>query len=328
MASTSTTTRLLRVVLLSVGGLLLALLVAALIFSWAVNRQVDAYQIYTYSENAPGQYLKISGYDMHYRLVGDPLGDPTGAPLLLIHGFASSSDEFERLAPLLADSRSLVMPDLLGFGHSQRPVEPMPAYTHRGQAALLAELLDQLGVGQVDLLGASYGGGIAAQFALDNPERARRIVFLDAEVFGEGGGNAWVAYLPFGLDRAMTWYALGGGPVAQTLVDLACYDLQACTGDGALDAARQRITRIQGTAEALIAFSRTTPEKRIPQDFPLLKADALVIWGAQDEIIPPENGERLAELLDAPLETIPQVGHTPHIERPALVAPLVLGFLQ
>lgn len=304
----------------------LLLAAAALVFSWAVNRQVAAYEIYDYREIAPGAYLQVEGYDLHYQFSGDPQADLTGAPLMLVHGFASSSDEFGRLAPLLAGERSLILPDLLGFGYSQRLLQPDPALTHRSQAMWLKALLDRLGVAQIDLVGSSYGGAIAAQFALDYPERVRRIAFLDAQVYDEAASMAWVADLPLGLNRAMTWFALGGGPVARSIGELACYNPAACLGDGEFAARREAINRIKGNTDGLIAFSKTGREARVPADLGLLEAPALVIWGENDQIVPPENGQRLADTLGVPVQWIPQAGHIPHIERPELVAPLILDF--
>lgn len=311
---------------LALAALVLLLIAAALVLSWAVNRQIAAYEIYDYREIAPGAYLQAAGFELHYQLAGDPAADASGAPVMLIHGFASSSDEFGRLAPLLTGKRSLILPDLLGFGYSQRLQQPDPALTDRGQAARLKMLLDSLGVGQVDLVGSSYGGAIAAQFALDYPERVRRIAFLDAQVYDEAAGMAWVAYLPLGLNRAMTWFALGGGPVARSIGELACYEAAACLGDGEFADRREVITRIVGNTDGLIAFSKTGRQARVPADLGLIEAPALVIWGEADQIVPPENGQRLADTLGVPVQWIPEAGHIPHIERPELVAPLILDF--
>lgn len=309
--------------------LAVGLLAAVALWSWSVNGRIAATEVDDPALNAPGEFARVQGYRLHFQRVGDPLTDPTGAPIVLIHGFASSGQEFGRLLPALAEARSLIVPDLLGFGFSERVLTPVPAYSHRGQAALLKDLLDQLGVTQVDLVGSSYGGGIAAQFSLDYPERVRRIVFVDAEIYGTGEGNGAVAYLPFGLNRAVTWTALGGGPVAAQLAELACADAAACLGDGEFTAARAHLTRIRGNTDALIAFSQTPRDKRLPDEIGQVTAPALVVWGEQDQIIAPEFGERLAAALpDARLEWIARAGHVPHLEQPAVVAPLILDFLD
>jgi pimeloyl-ACP methyl ester carboxylesterase len=312
-------------ILFGLSALGLAVFIFVLGWSAYTNGQIDAMETRSHRAEAPGRFATVQGYDLHYQVMGDL---QNGVPLLLIHGFASNGGEFRRLTPALAEGRAIIIPDLPGFGHSQRVPAPTEAYTHRGQAALLRELLDGLAVAQVDVGGASYGGGVALQFALDYPDRVRRLVLLDAQAY-EGGGGAWVASLPFGLDRALTWYVLGGGPGAAMLTVSACAPDGATCSRGEFEAARDRIVRIAGHTEALLAFSRTARVARIPQEIGNVAQPALVVWGRQDGIIAPEFGERLArELPQARLEWVEGAGHVPHIERPEVVLPLIEAFLR
>lgn len=270
---------------------------------------------------------------MHYQVWGDPVSNPNGTPLVLIHGFASSSQEFFRLAPLLSEQRTVIGVDLLGFGFSQRLDRPDPRYSQRGQAALVAGLLDALGVAEADVLGASYGGAVAGELALARPDLVGRIVFVDAQIYGEGavgeGNRGYLARLPFGLNRALTWLTLGGGPLATQVFDLACHDVEACLADGDLIEAVRPATTVRGNVDALLAFAQTPEIRRLPDDISAISQPALVIWGRHDRIILPENGQRLvADLPDAQLEWIESAGHIPHVEQPQAVAALVLAFLQ
>lgn len=320
--------RLLRILGAGAAAVLGLSLAVALVWSAVTNQQIDAFETLDPAEVATGQFAVVQGYRLHYRLSGDPARDATGAPIVLIHGFASSGYEFSKLIPDLAARRSLIVPDLLGYGFSQRVTEPAPAYTHRGQAALLKGLLDQLGVDRADLVGASYGGAIATQFALDYPERVRRIVYLDGQVYDVGGGGfALIPKLPFGLGRALTWNTLAGGPGAAALLGVACVRPERCA-DATLGEARAKIVRVRLTTEALLAFSSAPRDVYAEADVAKVSQPALVIWGEQDAIVPLERGRRLArELPDARLEVIADAGHTPHLEQPARVTPLVLGFL-
>lgn len=319
-----------NVVLFSLAVVALAAALALAAASDSANRAIDATETLIPKDVAPGRIVNVDGYDLHVRVIGDPLRDPTGAPLVLIHGFASSSDEFRKIEAALAVSRSLILPDLLGFGYSQRVTDPVAAYSHRGQAALVKGLLDQLGVGAVDMLGSSYGGAIAAQFTLDHPGRARRIVFLDGQVYdtGSGGPPGWVmALLPFRLGRVITWSLLAGGPGQATLLDSACVDPAACAA-GVDPAWRAQVTRVRGTTDALLAFSSAPRDAYAAADLSRIMIPALAIWGEQDRLVPLDRGRRLAaDLPNARLEVIAGVGHVPHLERPAAVIPLLLAFL-
>jgi pimeloyl-ACP methyl ester carboxylesterase len=101
------------------------------------------------------------------------------------------------------------VPDLLGFGHSQRVELPAHEYSHAGQAALLAQLVQELGLKSVDAAGSSYGGGVAAQLALDFPGMVRRLVIVDGQVYELGGGLFQaMGRLPWGIGSALTRKAL------------------------------------------------------------------------------------------------------------------------
>jgi pimeloyl-ACP methyl ester carboxylesterase len=233
-----------------------------------------------------------------------------------------------RLTPLLEGAHSILLPDLLGFGHSQRVTAPGEHYSHPGQVRLLIGLLDELGVAQVDIIGASYGGAIASQMALEHPERVRRLVLIDAQVFENSGGAA-VADLPFGLNRALTWFVLGGGPAAEAVGRSACAPESTTCFGPEFTANRARITRIKNHTEALLAFSHSPRNARVPADLNKMTQPTLVIWGRQDGIIAPELAETIVQAVpNSRLAWVENAGHVPHIEQPTRLAPLIMEFLD
>ena len=105
---------------------------------------------------------------------------------MVIHGFIVSGHE--SLMPWAADKlseRALILPDLMGYGYSGRDTKPGDWSTPKSHARYLAAMLDHLGVAKVDIVGHSYGSAIAAQFALDYPQRVRRIVFMSPGLYIE-----------------------------------------------------------------------------------------------------------------------------------------------
>lgn len=299
------------------------------VFSLWANGSLDRQEIYEPAEIAPGHIVSVDGFQLHYQTWGAPGSDPTGAPILLLHGFASSGNEFFRLAPILAENRSVIAIDLLGFGFSQRVPEPGDYFSHQGQAALVSRVLEVLGIQKADVAGASYGGAIAGQLALDHPSQVRRLVFIDAQIYMEGNvGGELVANLPFGFSQALTWLTLGGGPLTTRLFEVACYDPVICLGDGDLIDNLGPPTQIKGNVSSLIAFSRSPQNQSLPANVAQITQEALVIWGEEDAIIPTADGVRLAqELPNAHLQWIMRAGHVPHIERPDMVAAAIIGFL-
>jgi pimeloyl-ACP methyl ester carboxylesterase len=119
----------------------------------------------------------INGVDYYYEVRGD------GEPLLLLHGGLLSTDSFGPAMPTLARDRRVIAVDLQGHGRSTlggRPLrcEPM--------ADDIRTLLQQLGHDQVDVLGYSFGGGVALRLAVQHPGMVRRLVLV-CTVFADDG---------------------------------------------------------------------------------------------------------------------------------------------
>jgi pimeloyl-ACP methyl ester carboxylesterase len=96
-------------------------------------------------------------------------------PLLLCNGIGASLEAFQPFVDALGPQRPVIRFDMPGVGGSPAPVIPYHLHT---SAPLLAGLLDQLGYGQADVLGISWGGGLAQQFALSRQDRVRRLVLV------------------------------------------------------------------------------------------------------------------------------------------------------
>ncbi|MGE0883987.1 MAG: alpha/beta fold hydrolase [Blastocatellales bacterium] len=123
-------------------------------------------------------------------------------PIVLIHGSPGQAEDFRRLALLLEASHRLIIPDLPGFGYSTRDI---PDYSFRTHARYIIELLDQLKIGRVHLVGFSMGGGVALNLYDLAPERVASITMLAAigvqemELLGDYHLNHAVHGLQLGL---------------------------------------------------------------------------------------------------------------------------------
>ena len=102
-------------------------------------------------------------------------GTAPGPPLVLCNGIGAALDLVQPFVDALDPTIEIVRFDVPGVGGS--PLPPTP-YRFTGLAMRLGKLLDRLGYGAVDVLGISWGGGLAQQFALQNPRRCRRLVLV------------------------------------------------------------------------------------------------------------------------------------------------------
>jgi poly(3-hydroxyalkanoate) depolymerase len=102
-------------------------------------------------------------------------GDPGWPPLLLCNGIGASLELLQPFVDALDQRRPVIRFDMPGVGGSPAPVMPYHLHT---LTPLLAGLLDELGYERADVLGISWGGGLAQQFALSRPDRVRRLVLV------------------------------------------------------------------------------------------------------------------------------------------------------
>jgi pimeloyl-ACP methyl ester carboxylesterase len=276
--------------------------------------------------------LPTSAGEVYLELHG-PAG---GRQVVLIHGFGSSLHSWRKVAPGLAAAGFRVLAlDLPGFGYSARPTAAA-AYTTEAQAALVAEVLDLLaaelewdleqGPGAVDLVGHSFGGGVALTLAASRPERVRSLVLVDSTL--PTHSRARRADLPFyrplvyllirtvGLRRAFVRAAL----------ERSFHDDSLVTRE-LVDAYRSRLL-LRGPAGAYRSLTAPIPRVRLAVDLAAIARPALVVWGEEDALIPARAGRRAAERLpDARFAVLPACGHIPMEECPEAWLEAVLGFL-
>ena len=119
--------------------------------------------------------------DMHLSLrhnLTEASGKP---PLLLLHGFPQCHVMWHRVVPLLAEHFALVLPDLRGYGDSDKPPTDSAhtPYSKRAMAADGVALMRSLGFERFDICGHDRGGRVAHRMALDAPQAVRRLMLLD-----------------------------------------------------------------------------------------------------------------------------------------------------
>jgi len=252
-------------------------------------------------------------------------------PLLLLHGLLVTSHAFARLIPELAPRGRVLAPDLPGCGDSDRPPPILCAdYSPRWQAAALEELLDVIGVAQVDLVGHSWGGAIAACLAEAAPARVRRLVLVDPTVFR----------MPVPIEGRLAQLPTLGPYLFKNLYrrnELRRYLGRAFSSDDLLDEADvdlywDRLARAGGREAAHAMLMQLMHSETMAAMLPRLRAIAaptLVVWGDRDAIVPREHAERVAAAIPgARLRWLEGCGHTPAEEQPEALAAAIAEHLD
>ena len=142
--------------------------------------------------------VSVDGVSVFYREAG-PKDAPT---LVLLHGFPSSSREFDTLIPLLATRYHLIAPDFPGFGQSDAPAPAVYTYTFDHLAQTSNALLEQLGIASYALYLHDYGGPVGFRMMLAHPQRVRALIIQNANVYKEGLGAKWAGIEQYWVDRS------------------------------------------------------------------------------------------------------------------------------
>src|SRR5262245_21289232 len=243
------------------------------------------------------RYVTVHGYRRAYRMAG------TGPVLLLLHGIGDSSESWLLVTGELAQHHTVVVPDLLGHGASDKP---RADYAVAAYANGMRDLLDVLGIETATLVGHSLGGGVAAQFAYQFPERCERLVLV-----ASGGAGREVSPLLrlASAPLAEVFLTPLHWPLAQPLVRTALAVLGLLGHDLARD--RAHVSRILAglpDGDARVAFTRTLRSvvdwrgqvvSLLDRCYLVDGIPALVVWGDRDGVIPLHHGQRAHEALRA-----------------------------
>ena len=234
--------------------------------------------------------------------------------------------------PLLARRYTVIAPDLLGHGESDRP---RADYSVAAYANGMRDLLSFLGIPKATVVGHSLGGGVAMQFAYQFPERLDRLVLVDS---GGLGSEVSVVLRAATLPGAELVLPVLFSPVTRaagraTGRVLGRFGLKATANVRGVAEGLDSL----GSADARRAFVHTARSVIDPRgqrvdarDRLYLSEDlpTLLIWGAADRIIPLEHGRRAHELMPhSRLEVFPGAGHFPFNDDPARFAEVLTDFI-
>jgi pimeloyl-ACP methyl ester carboxylesterase len=256
----------------------------------------------------------------------------SGEPAFLcLHGFTFNSSSWRDVLPALGRLGRAVAYDRLPFGRSRKLLPgdwtgPNP-YSHDAALDQVFGIMDALGLERAILLGNSAGGLLAARAALARPERVRALVLVcPAILTGPGDRQAAMTRWPL-MERL--------GPVIAGRIGRNEWLLRRSFSDPTRVSAGRlartaAMTRYPGWARALWAYrGESTAQPDIREDLGRLGQPVLIVSGANDRVVPADDGQRLARLLaDAELAKLGQVGHVPQEEAPDCFMAVVEPWLR
>lgn len=247
----------------------------------------------------------------------------SGDPVLLIHGSGpgvSAWANWRLVMPALSERARVIAPDMVGFGFSERPA----GFLYRMDAWVrqAVGLLDALGIERADLVGNSFGGGLALALAIRHPERVRRLVLM---------GSVGV---PFPITRGLdaVWGYTPSVQNMRAIMEYFAFNRDLMSDD--LARMRYEASIRPGFQESFSAMFPAPRQRWVDklasaeQDIRAIPHETLIVHGREDQVIPLSNSYTLAEWIgNAQLHVYGHCGHWTQIEHAARFARLVSDFL-
>jgi len=269
-------------------------------------------------------FTTIGGVRIHYQ----EAGDEKAPPLILIHGFISSTLIWSGVFLRLADAGFRVIAiDLPGYGYSDKPIDGR--YTIDSQADAVFGLMDRLGIEKATIVGASYGGAIAATMALDSPERVERLVLIGAVSSDEPKEKLLLRLLRLPvIGDIVTPLFLGSRWVLRKRMEEMYRRIGAPLDEHMLEA-RHHLLATANMQRAMIRTVRRWSANRISREASLIRQPTLLVWGEEDTHIPISNAFGLRDAIpNARLIIFRNCGHLPPTEYPEQFVEVVAEFCK
>jgi pimeloyl-ACP methyl ester carboxylesterase len=270
--------------------------------------------------------IELHGHHVVYRVAG------SGPPVVLIHGMVNASRHWNAVAERLAESHTVIAPDLVGHGDS---ATPRGDYSLGAHASVIRDLLSALGIERATMVGHSLGGGVAMVFFWQFPERVERLALVSSGGLGDDvspllrsaalpGASALIGLagnrrVTAALERSGARLRDRGSPLGVQLQAVA-RALRPVGNAGAREAFVQTLRAvIDRRGQRVSATDRLYLLRDVP---------TLIVWGGRDRTIPIEHGLAAHRAIPGSrFVTLPEAAHFPHLEDPRGLAAALLEFV-
>ena len=269
--------------------------------------------------------LEVDGTAVNYLDIGE--GREELEPIVFVHGLAGQWQNWLENIPRAAQERRVIAMDLPGFGLSPMPRDPISI---PGYGRCVEAICDRLELGRVDMVGNSMGGFIAAEVAIQVPERIDQLMLVSAA----GITSADVVHGPIVLaGRVMSVL------VAHTAAQRRRFAGRPVTRHAALALVARHPSRLKADLVYEAFFKgagkpgfdgalRASLDYDFRDRLPEIRQPTLIVWGENDSIIPVRDAQEFERLIpDSRKVVMKETGHIPMAERPETFNRLMLEFL-
>jgi len=258
------------------------------------------------------KFLQIDGNKIRYLESGD-----SKKTLVLIHGLGASAERWDQVIPLFADEFRVVVPDLVGFGYSDKPLVD---YTTEFFSKFLEKFFVESDIKRPNLIGSSLGGQIVAEYATSHSQDIEKLILVSPSGTMEKSTPALDAYI-----MAALYPNEQSAKNAFELMEGAGHNVHEKIVNGFVE--RMRLPN------AKLAFMSTLlgikNSELIISKLQTISVPTLIIWGENDPVIPIHYADSFVSTIkDCRFFRMDDCGHTPYVQYPHAFASKVLEFLN
>jgi pimeloyl-ACP methyl ester carboxylesterase len=297
---------------------------------WAARRADDEYGVSS-EPNWRGvdwrshlHRVEVEGRSVNYV----DMGEGEGPPVVLVHGLGGQWQNWLENIPRVAQERRVVALDLPGQGASEMPEEEISI---SGYGRCVDALCEQLGLGEVALVGNSMGGFVSAETAIRYPKRVDRLVLVSAAGITSADLKRSPGPVILRIGGALATYGaarhrkIAARPVSRHLaLALVARHPSRLAPDMAYEGL-MRGTGKPGFDDAMRATLDYDFRDRLPE----ISCPTLIVWGEKDVVLPAKDAEEFERLIpDSRKVVLADTGHIPQVERPRAFNECLLEFLE
>lgn len=300
---------------------LLILLIAFGFFAYfsASMQRIIATQMMNLEEFRLGfsdAYINVDGLNYHYL---DNNNTEATQIIVMIHGFGADTSNWPRFAKLFVDDYRIIVPDLIGFGESDKPMSL--SYDYESQAARVHQFISQLGIQQYHVVGNSMGGAISAVLAYKHPQaitsaalfNSAGIVYTHTEVTRSKAGHQLIAETREEFDKTIA--------IVMEKPPFIPWPIKNIKADEAINDAALK--------KHIFSHIKTKGLHDLTTILPQIQQQTLVLWGDKDRVLHPDNAHDFHKLLpNSTLHIMKEIGHLPMVETPKGSAKIYAEFLN
>ena len=243
-------------------------------------------------------------------------GDSTKT-LVLIHGLGASAERWEKVIPFFEKSFHVIIPDLIGFGFSDKPLTD---YTIDFFSKFLQKFLDSINVKNPIIVGSSLGGQISAEYAAKHPKNVEKLVLVSPSGMMKQSTPALDVYIMAALY-----------PNEQNAKN--AFEMMEGSGESPNQEIIDGFVKRMKLPNAKLAFMSTIlglkNAKVITEKLHSITVPTMIVWGSDDPVIPIIHADEFVESIkNCTFFEMDGIGHTPYVQDPSSFASKVLEFLN